>query len=177
MAELYRILKARLDRSDKQLDELIGKVQTTNQRVSRLQYGAQQLRLATEVEVNSDTKTRKRTGGATGNRAKHGDSSSAKVGEVPTSWTSFGIIAKPLLAPEKCTSNVLVTNGAKALKPHLPTREGAHATIRYLWLNAHRHYLYNAEDHISPTASFKKKDKYSSATICRLNFNQLASPS
>ena len=56
-----------------------------------------------EADVRTDKKTRKRTeGAAAADRAKHGDSSSARVDGGPTTLASFGMIAKPLLmTPEK----------------------------------------------------------------------------
>ena len=56
-----------------------------NQRLAGLQHGAQQLRLVTEAHVEPDTKTRKSTEGVAADRAKHGDSSSARINDGPTS--------------------------------------------------------------------------------------------
>ena len=56
-----------------------------------MQHQAQQSRLATEADVEPDTKTRKRTENAAENRAKHGDNrSSARVDHDPMRLTSFG---------------------------------------------------------------------------------------
>ena len=52
------MLKERFDRLDKQLDELVGKMTETNQRLADLQYETRQPRLATETDVEPDTKTR-----------------------------------------------------------------------------------------------------------------------
>ena len=69
-------------------------------------------------------KSRKRTEGAAADRVKDGDSSSVRVDSGPTCLTSFGMIAKPLLkTAEKRISDALVTNGAEAPKPHLPSVE------------------------------------------------------
>ena len=68
----------------------------TNQRLAGLEHGARQPRLATEADVELDTKTRKRTKDASAvDRVKNGNNSSAKVDDGPTSLTSFSMIAKP----------------------------------------------------------------------------------
>ena len=101
MADLYRLLEERFDRSDKQLDQLLGKRRATNQ---RLADRIQQPRLTTEADVDQTLKTRKRTEGAATDRAKHGDSSCARVDDGPTSVTSCSMIAEPLLlAPENAS--------------------------------------------------------------------------
>ena len=64
MAEVYRMLEELFDRSDKQLDELKRKMGETNQRLADLQHEAWQPRLATEADVEPDTKIRKRAEGA-----------------------------------------------------------------------------------------------------------------
>ena len=70
MAELYRMLEGRFDRLDKQLDELIGKMRATNQRLADLH------RITLISHVEPDTKTPKRTEDAAADRAKHGSNSS-----------------------------------------------------------------------------------------------------
>ena len=87
-------------RHEKRLGELTGEVRVTDQRLAELQHEAQQPRLATEADVESDMKTRKRTKDAAAVREKHGDSSSTRVDDGPTSVTSFGMIAEPPV-PEK----------------------------------------------------------------------------
>ena len=78
MVELYRILEETFDRMDKKIDrmtscfdrrlnKLIGKTRETKQRLADLQDQAQQSRLATKADVDPDTKTCKRTRGATAN--------------------------------------------------------------------------------------------------------------
>ena len=124
MADLYRVLEERSDKSDTQLDKRVGTMRATNQRLADLQYEAQQPRPAAEADVEPEMKTRKRTEDAAADRAKHGDSSSATALDGPRSSTSFGIIAVPLLmAPEKYVVNVLVIKGPEAPKPHLPSVE------------------------------------------------------
>ena len=83
-----------------------------------LQHEAQQPRLATEAEVQTDKKTRKRTEDAAAGQAKNGNSSSARVDDGPMNLISFGMIAEPLLlTPEKCMGDALVNKGAEAPKP------------------------------------------------------------
>ena len=77
-----------------------------------------------EADIKSDMKTRKRMEDIAADRAKHGDSSSARVDDRPTCLTSFGMIAEPLfLALEKCIGGALVSTVGEAPKPHLPPVE------------------------------------------------------
>ena len=65
--------------------------------------------------MSSDTKTRKRTEDATGNRAKHGDSSFAKrVDAGPMNSISFRVTAGPPALP--CRDDALVDKGAEVPK-------------------------------------------------------------
>ena len=97
----------------------------TKQRLADLQHEAQQLRFATEADVEPNTKTRKRTeSAAAADRTKHGDSSSAWVDDGLTSLTSFGMITEPFsLAPAECIGYALVNKDAEAPKPHFPPVE------------------------------------------------------
>ena len=75
MVDLYRMLKNNFDRMDNNLDrmlshlcqqdktlvELTEEMRAINQRLADLEYEARQSRLATEADVEPDTKTRKRT--------------------------------------------------------------------------------------------------------------------
>ena len=68
--------------------------------------------------VTQDTKTRKRTEDAARDRAKHGDSCSAKrVDDGPTRSTSFSMTAEPPALP--CRDTVLVDNGVEGPTPCL----------------------------------------------------------
>ena len=97
--------------------------------------------VATEAGVEPDTKTRKRTEGAsTADRMKNGDRSLARVYDRSTSLTSFGMIAEPP-ASEKSIGDTLVDQGVEAPKPCL-SRGDAHANSRR-WLTARRHSLYS----------------------------------
>ena len=88
------MFKERFDITNKQLDELTGKMRATNLRLAGLQHRTQQPRLVTETDVETDTKARKRTAGAAAERVKHGDTSSIRVDRDPTSLTSFGKMAE-----------------------------------------------------------------------------------
>ena len=99
------------------------KEKNTNQRLARLEHEARQSHLATEANVEPDTKTRKHTEGASAaDRVKNGESSSARLDDGLTTLTNFGMIAKPP-APEKYISDALVNKGAETPKPHLPLRK------------------------------------------------------
>ena len=120
MADLYRMVKERFDRSYKQFDDLTEKMRVTNQRLAGLEHEARQPRLATKADVEPDTKTCKRTEDASA--AERVKNSSARVDDGATSLTIFGMIAEPP-APEKCIDDVLVSRGTEAPKPDLPLME------------------------------------------------------
>ena len=131
MADLYRTLEENFDIMDNNLDrmssrfdrqenksvELTEEMRATNQRQAGPWHGAQQPRLATDVEP--ETKTRKCTENVTADRSKNGDKSSARFDDGPTALTSFGMTAEQL-APEKCIGDALVNKGAEVPKPHRP---------------------------------------------------------
>ena len=74
--------------------------------------------------MEPDTKIRERTEGATVDRMKYGDSSSARIDDGSTGLNSFSMIAEPLLkAPEKCIGDALVNKDAEAPKSNLPSME------------------------------------------------------
>ena len=96
MADLYRMMTDRFDRSDNQFDKRTGNMRVTNQRLAGLEHDARQVCLAKEADVEPDTKTRRHTEGASAaDRVKSDDISSTRVDGGPTSLTSFGLIAKP----------------------------------------------------------------------------------
>ena len=98
MVDLNRTFEVKIDRMDKNLDrmsELTGMLRATNQHSAGLPHEARQPRLATETDVEPDTKTRKRTGDFAADRVTNGNSSSAGVNDGPTFLTSFGMIAQP----------------------------------------------------------------------------------
>ena len=96
MEELRRILAEELNiffdtetRLDRERLEYTEKKSKTNQRLAGLQHKARQPRLATEVDVEPDTKTRKRTeGAAADDRVMNGNSSSARADDGPTSLSA-----------------------------------------------------------------------------------------
>ena len=82
LADMYRFFERRLDRQLNRMkshfDELTEKIIETRHRSASLEQDARQPRLATEVDLPTGTKTRKRTeGAAAAVQAKHGDSSSS----------------------------------------------------------------------------------------------------
>ena len=115
LKEKFNRIKKNFDRMtscfDRQLDEIIEKMRKkANQHLAGLLHQAQQSRLATEEDVETET-----TEGAEADRAKHGDSSSVRVEDGPTSLTCFGKIVGPVLAPEKFIVDALVGEDAEAL--------------------------------------------------------------
>ena len=96
------------------------KAKSTNQRLAGREHEPWQPRLATEADVETDKKTRKRTKGAVAtDRAKHNGNSSSvrRVDYGPTKLTNFGKIAEHPLAPKKCIVDALVDKGTVAPKP------------------------------------------------------------
>ena len=116
------MFEERFDRMGKHLDmmsERTGMLRATNKRLAGLEHEARRPCLATEANVEPDTRTRKRTEGASAaDRVMNGDSSFARVDFVSTSLTSFGMIAEPP-APEKSIGDALVDKDAEELKPCL----------------------------------------------------------
>ena len=117
-------MTSHFDRQDKKLNELIGKMKVTKQRLAGLQHQAQQPRLTTEGDVKTDKKTRKRTKGAAADRMKHGDTSSARVDHDPMCQTSFSEEegTEPPALPI-CRNNALVDEGAEVPNPRLSPEE------------------------------------------------------
>ena len=74
------MMSSHFDRQYKQLGELTEKMKHTNQRLGGLQYKSWRPFLATEADVEPDTKTLKRTeNAAAADQVKNGDCSSARV--------------------------------------------------------------------------------------------------
>ena len=153
-----------------------------NKHLAGLQHQDRQPRPATEAELKSDKESRKRTEGAAADGVKNGDTSFARVNDGPTSLTSVGNIAEPP-APKKCLGGALVNKGAEASKPHFPpveVRMLSSAAGRLLHVGTASTTLRTIFPLLPPSWSLCKTEKigkYSSATNCRLNFNQLAPPS
>ena len=115
--ELRRALKETWGEALKDIKE---DLQSTNQRVARLEQDALQPRLAIEADGPADTKTRERTeGAANAVQAKHGDSCTAqRVQDGPKTSISFGMKAEPPVFP--CKDDGVVENGAAAPKSCFP---------------------------------------------------------
>ena len=105
---------------DKPLRPKVRKEKNTNQRLAGLQHRAQKPGLATKTDVETNTKIRKRTEGAAADRAKHGDTSSARVDHEPMRRASFGEedSTEPPALPI-CKDDALVGEGFEAPKPCL----------------------------------------------------------
>ena len=86
MEDAYRMMKEAFDRWDRKLDKISDKMKeyieertSIDQRLTRLEYGARQPRLAMEADGHANTKTRERTEGTpTAVQAMRGDSFSAR---------------------------------------------------------------------------------------------------
>ena len=119
MADLYRMIEELFDRSVRKLDELTEKIRATRQCSAGLVQDARQPRFATETDVPTDTKTRKRTEDAAADRVMIGDSSSALVDPDSMCLTSFGDDSpEPPILP-CCRNDAIVDKGAAAPKPPL----------------------------------------------------------
>ena len=93
-------------------------------RLTRLEHGARQPRLAMEADGQANTKTRERTeGAATAVQAMRGNCfSDRRVESDPnTNSTSFGVKAEPPALP--CRNDVVVESGNAASEPCLPSLE------------------------------------------------------
>ena len=71
MEDVYRMMKEAFDRWDKKLDEISGKMEkyieergSIDQRLTRVEHGTRQPRLAMEADGQANTKTRERPEGA-----------------------------------------------------------------------------------------------------------------
>ena len=128
-ADVYRLLEEKIDKQPNRMKshfvELTETMRVTRQRSASLEHDdARQPRLATEVDIPAEKKSRKRMEGtAAAYQTKHniGDSSSAQVDPGPTSSTSFGMKAEPPVLPRR--DGVLVDKGAAAPKPCLSPAE------------------------------------------------------
>ena len=136
MEDVYRMMKEAFDRWDGKLDEISDKMEeyieerrSIDQRLTRLEHGARQLRLAMEADGPANTKTRVRTeGAATAVQTIHGDSCTAqKVQDEPKTSISFGVKAEPPDLPYR--DGVLIEDGAAAPKSCLPSLEMRSPTV------------------------------------------------
>ena len=132
---VYRIIKEALVRWDDMLNEISDKMEEQTvvlkkQRLTRLERGARQPRLATEADGQADTKTRERTeGAATAVQAMRGDCFSARRLEPgpTTNSTRFGVKAEPPALP--CRDDSVVEFGAAASESCLPFMKMRPSTV------------------------------------------------
>ena len=117
MDDVYRRIKLRMSHFEEQTEIL-------EKRLTRLEHGARQPRLAMEAGGQADTETRERTeGAATAVQALRGDCFSARRFEPGpnTNSTSFGVKAGPPAFP--CRDESVVESGAAAFESCLPSME------------------------------------------------------
>ena len=122
------MMKEAFDQWDRKLEQIWDNMEKQTEllekRLTRLEHGARQPRLAMEADGPADTKTREHTEGATtAVQAMRGDGCSARrVQPGPnTNSTSFGVKAKPPALP--CRDDVLVEGGNAAPESCLPSLE------------------------------------------------------
>ena len=94
-----------------------------NRHLAGLSHRAQQPRLTKEADVKTNAKTRKRMEGAVADRAKHGDTSSARVDHDPMRLTSFDDNSVEPPAFPVCRDDAPVNEGAQVRKPCLSPGE------------------------------------------------------
>ena len=106
VADIYRLFGEKFDQQLNrvkihfdQLGERMEKMRGTNQRLVGLDHEARQPRLATEADVETNTKTRKRMEDVAAHRVFNGDNASARRVHTygPTSLTSVGVKLNPWL--------------------------------------------------------------------------------
>ena len=117
LADAYRHIKLMMSRFEEQTEIL-------EKRLTRLEHGARQPRLAMEGDGPANTKTQERTeGAATAVQAMREDSCTAeqKVQDGPKTSITFGVEAEPPDLP--CKEDVLIEDGATAPKSCLPSLE------------------------------------------------------
>ena len=117
LAGAFRQIKLMTSHSEEQTKML-------ENRLTRLEHGARQPRLAMEADGPANTKTQERTeGAATAVQAMRGDSCTTEqqVQHGPKTLITFGVEAEPPDLP--CREDVLVENGATVPKSCLPFLE------------------------------------------------------
>ena len=123
LADAYRRIKLMMSHSEEQTELL-------EKRLTRLEHGARQPRLAMEADGPADTKTRERTESAsTAVLAMRGDGFSARRVEPGpnTNSTSLGVKAEPPALP--CRDDVVVESGDAASESCLPSLEMRSSTV------------------------------------------------
>ena len=117
MEDVYRQIKLMMSHFEEQTEIL-------EKRLTRLEHGARQPRLAMEADGQADTETRERTeGAATAVQPMRRDCFSARRVEPGpnTNSTTFGVKAEPPALP--CRDDVVVECGAAASESCLPSME------------------------------------------------------
>ena len=117
LADAYRQIKLMMSSFEEQTEIL-------EKRLTRLEHGARQPRLAMEADGHANTKTQERTeGAAKAVQAMRGDSCTAeqKVQDGPKTSITFGVEAEPPDLP--CWEDVLVEKGATSPESCLPSLE------------------------------------------------------
>ena len=112
------------------MEEYIEERTSIDQRLTRLEHGARQPRLAMEADGPADIKTRERAeGAATAVQAMRGDSCATeqKVQDRPKTSITFGMKAEPSDLP--CREDVLIEDGATTPKSCLPSLEIRSPTV------------------------------------------------
>ena len=112
------------DRWNRELDEILDEARVMDQRVSSLERGARQPRLAMEADGHENTKTQERTEGvAIVVQAMRGDSctTAQKVQDRPKTSITFGVEAEPLDISFR--DDVLIEGGDAAPRSCLPSLE------------------------------------------------------
>ena len=104
---------------DKAFDEPTEKTRGTRQRSAGLEQDARQPRLAMEVGVTSNKKTRTRIENVAADRVKSGDNSSAQIDPDTMCLASFGDDSTGPPALPCFRNDALVDKGAVAPKPCL----------------------------------------------------------
>ena len=130
--DVYRRMKEAFDRWDRKLDKISDRMEkcieertSIDQRLTRLEHGGRQPRLAMEADGHANTKTQGCTeGAAKAVQAMRRDSCTTahRVQDGPmTNSTSFGVMAEPPDLP--CREDVLVEEGATSPEWCLPFLE------------------------------------------------------
>ena len=123
LADAYRWIKLMMSHFEEQMELL-------EKRLTRLEHGARQPRLAMEADGPANTKTQERMeGAATAVQAMRGDSSNTeqKVQDGPKTSITFGMDAEPPGLP--CREDVLIEDGATTPKSCLPSLEMRSPTV------------------------------------------------
>ena len=158
MEDVYRMMKEAFDRWDKKMDEISDKMEkyieergSIDQRLTRLEHGARQPRVAMEADGQANTKTRKRTegAGAAVQTMRGGGFPVRRVNPGPnTNSTSFSVKAEPPAFP--CRDDVVVEGGD--IRDVSPILGDVVINSRW-WLSSHRRSFLSQGDQFQPATS------------------------